>query len=175
MMKNSSWWLGVYGIHQTFHIVARKCRPKSGNRQNSFGQKFNVNAPDIKLQYNDYYYILFVVPVFSHLRWLQNEKFTTEWLTAVCVCLFIDTWKDCSRTMEMDEWNLFWIERNFHLRCLDLCSQFRVSLKFCDPILDGAGHRSNSRSRLTIRKRVECDGYVTDGIASTFPPEKKNE
>lgn len=64
-VPRSRWWLGVYGIHQTFHIVARKCRPKSGNRQNSFGQKFNVNAPDIKLHYNDYYYLLFVVPVFS--------------------------------------------------------------------------------------------------------------
>lgn len=81
----------------------------------------------------------------------------------------IDTWTDCSRA----QWKWmngisFWIERNFHLRCLDLCSQFRLFGILCS-ILDGSGGRWVD----PIQKRVECDGYVTDEIASTFPPKKK--
>lgn len=67
-------------IKTHFTSWARSCRKST----DSFVQRFNVNAPDIKLHFNDYY--LFVVPACFTSR-LQNEKFTSEWLTAVCACL----------------------------------------------------------------------------------------
>lgn len=134
--------------------------PKTPTNSLIHREKFELNASDIKLHYNDVMIVIVVLLAsapfrhrrqFSRLRndWIYILWTFAKWLTRLrfrrqksnarkecanngnregkkCVC-------ETREERGEREWNSnwFWIERNFHSCCVDLCSQF--SLKFATP------------------------------------------